>query len=103
MDVFLPQPLTSSAVEAERVRAHYKHMNSPTGSMEMKPWTDPSWLAVIMEELGEAAHELNEWQRSGHSSENISQDERQLRLCKELIQTAAMVCAWIEAIDTNRV
>lgn len=52
-------------------------------------------LAVIAEEFGEAAHEVNET-ISGHHEMHVT------NLRKELIQIAAVACAWVEAIDNDR-
>lgn len=48
------------------------------------------WLVVLVEEVGEAAHELcEEW--------NI----READLRKELVQVAAVAVSWIEALDSK--
>lgn len=54
--------------------------------------TNPERLAVLAEEFGEAAHEVNET-IGGHAALNRA------NLRKELVQVAAVACAWIEALD----
>lgn len=66
----------------ERERAAAKH---GAQSMERMPARHPSWLAVLAEEVGEAAHELT-YDSTGS-------------LRAELIQVAAVATAWIAAID----
>lgn len=79
-------------VHRERIRAHTKH-GANGNSREDASFTDPEWLPILMEELGEAAHVLtyDAWPPAG------STQSQELR--KELIQVAAMACAWIAAID----
>lgn len=79
----------------ERVRAHQKHDHPDSPSMERRPWDDPSWRDVVVEEVGEIARAFNDLR---HSS---TPDEAELltQLRGELIQTAAMVWAWIDAVD----
>ena len=50
--------------------------------------SDRSWLAILVEELGEAAAEV---------ITNPGYSERRLKW--ELIQVAAVAVAWIESID----
>lgn len=71
---------------AERVRAHAKHVGTHAGSREQKPWDDPLWLSIIMEEVGEIARALNDREPLG-------------RLRAEAIQTAAMALAYADAIE----
>jgi NTP pyrophosphatase (non-canonical NTP hydrolase) len=82
-------------VHLERVRAHKKH-GARNNSREHAAWNNEEWLPILMEELGEVAHEL-----TYDSDDNQSTDQRD-RLRKELIQVAAMACAWIAAIDDSR-
>ncbi len=49
---------------------------------------DTFWLAILMEEVGEA------------SEHTLSDDKEGLR--EELVQTAAVVVAWIECIDRGK-
>jgi len=101
-------------IHHERVSAHQKH-DSHGGSMERLHWQDESWLPVVTEELGEAAKELNELR---HDLNRISEPgadpvyaeqiwgaaytDRKEKARAELVQVAAMVTAWIEAIDEDR-
>jgi glycerol dehydrogenase-like iron-containing ADH family enzyme len=52
-------------------------------------------LTVLAEELGEVSHEVNEGIGTGRVI-----DMKKLR--KELIEVAAVACAWIEAIDSKK-
>ena len=73
-----------SEVHRERIRAHAKHADR---SIEALDPSDPDWLAVLVEEVGEVAKAIIEnGQNSGMTRE-------------ELVQVAAVTCAWIEAID----
>lgn len=74
-------------VHAERIRAHEKH--GPNGnSREWQEWTQQEWLPILMEELGEVAHEMT-----------YDADGSKEALRKELVQVAAMACSWVAAID----
>ena len=64
-------------------------------SRENAHWSDPEWLAILMEELGEVAHELT------YDARDHADTREWLR--KELVQVAAMACAWIAAIDQREV
>lgn len=80
-------------VNNERWRAHEKHKVTG-GSMEDRPWGDAAWLPVVTEEVGEVAHELNE------AALDPTGDYRDT-LREELVQVAAVACAWIVAIDRS--
>jgi len=54
--------------------------------------TDPERLAVLVEEVGEAGHEVNEG-----IGDHAKLDRAKLR--KELVQVAAVAVAWIEELD----
>jgi hypothetical protein len=61
------------------------------------PNTPDGWKsAVLMEEVGEAAHEVNEMHLHRDS---MARQATRLRLRDELIQVAAVAVAWIEALD----
>jgi hypothetical protein len=74
----------------ERIRAHVKHAANGN-SRENASWKNQEWLAILMEELGEVAHEL-----TYDSGENYKK-----RLRAELVQVGAMTAAWIDAIDNT--
>lgn len=87
-------------VDDERARAHAKHGRNDN-SRENAPALDREWLPILMEELGEVAHELT---YDSHPSELLKRGEVLRNLSsvrKELIQVAAMACAWIDAIDRD--
>lgn len=80
--------LTLSAIQAEATRAHILH-----GSHSMLYGSNERKLAILTEEVGEVAHELNELVLG-----NVTADEFHERCEKELIQVAAMAATWIEAL-----
>lgn len=100
------------SVHRERIRAHEKH-DDHGQSMERKNWDDSAWLSVLVEEVGEVARELCE-QR--HDADRAARQEPvhiagldrameltfMSRLREELVQVAAMACAWVHAIDQDQ-
>jgi NTP pyrophosphatase (non-canonical NTP hydrolase) len=74
-------------IHNERVSAHAKH-SANGNSREDATWDNNEWLPILMEELGEVAHDLT------YDSDTAIDDLR-----SELVQVAAMAAAWIEAID----
>lgn len=91
-------------VHRERRRAHRKH-DSNGGSMERKDYRDPTWLPVLVEEVGEVARELCERALTTDVARQFTDAERdetlRLRLRSELVQVAAMVTAWVAACDDD--
>lgn len=85
--------LTLSAVRAEATRAYLLHGDH---SMLGVAVTESDRLAILTEEVGEVAKELNE-DRLG----NLGDDWRDQRV-KELIQVAAMALSWVEALEGRR-
>ena len=57
--------------------------------------TQMIWLAILAEEFGEAAKEINEW----HFRPILDCQRERLRM--ELVQTAAVAVAMIESFDRN--
>lgn len=82
-------------VHNERLRAHAKH-GAQGNSREDASWTNAEWLPILMEELGEVAHLLT---YDAFYDQESSKIDRVVELRKELIQVAAMACAWIDSID----
>jgi len=78
-------------VHRERRRAHEKH-GANGNSREDQPWDEKEWLPILVEEVGEVAHELT------YDAQYV---DARLALRKELVQVAAMACAWIDAIDRS--
>jgi hypothetical protein len=76
-----------SDIHLERVRAHAKH-DAHGNSREKADYLDKEWLPILVEEVGEVAHEL---------TYDANFDCLKLRV--ELVQVAAMAVAWIVAID----
>ncbi len=85
---FMGEPYTS--VHNERIRADNKHGEY---SAERMAWDNPRWLPVVTEELGEVARVINEYDLN-----NINTPEKCAKLIEELIQVAAMACAWVDAL-----
>jgi hypothetical protein len=77
--------LTLSAIQAEATRAHLKHGEH---SMLGPQYTAHERLAILVEEVGEVAHELT-----------YDQDGDRDKLVKELIQVAAMAASWVECLE----
>lgn len=77
--------LTLNAIQAEATRAHLKHGEH---SMMGQQYTAHERLAILMEEVGEVAHELTYDQRNDRD-----------KLVKELIQVAAMAASWVEYLE----
>ena len=59
--------------------------------------TDGECLAVIVEEIGEVAHEVNEV--IGRRLTQGAREAYRARLRTELIQVAAVATAWVERLD----
>lgn len=70
-------------VQQARDAAYAKH---GTSSIEALPELHPAWLPILIEEVGEVAHELT-YDATGGS------------LRAELIDVLAVVSAWVSAID----
>jgi NTP pyrophosphatase (non-canonical NTP hydrolase) len=73
------------------IRIEREKQKKKFGADQYKEKSDDRCLAILVEEVGEAANELN-GQHSG--TEPLDYD----RLRKELIQVATVAMAWIEAI-----
>lgn len=87
----LESSIVYADVHDERNRAHKKH--GPKGnSREDQPWNEQEWLPILVEEVGEVAHELT------YDTGRTTVDRAE-RMREELVQVAAMACAWIAAID----
>ena len=83
--------LTLSAVQAEATKAYLRHGDH---SMLGAAVTESDRLAILTEEVGEVARELNE-DRLG----NLDPGDWRDRRVKELIQVAAMAATWIEYLE----
>lgn len=71
-------------IQAAREAAHAKHGAQSIEGIVPK---DSRWLSILVEEVGEVAHELT-YDATGD-------------LRKELIQVAAVAAAWVDAIDRD--
>lgn len=80
-------PDTISFIVAEAERAHAKH---GTNSMYHPAQSHERRYAILAEEVGEVARELNEAAIHGHLDAP--------KLCAELVQVAAMAMTWLEAL-----
>ncbi len=87
--------LTLTAIQAEAARAHLKHGEH---SMLGKCYSPSDRLAILVEEVGEVAHELT-YDQGGPGVGQFDRD----RLVKELIQVAAMAASWIEQLNESSV
>lgn len=83
--------LTLSAIQAEATRAHLKHGEH---SMLGPHYSSGDRLAILVEEVGEVAHELT-YDQGGPAVGEGRRDE----LVKELIQVAAMAASWVEYLE----
>jgi len=83
--------LTLAAVQAEATSAHLRH---GVHSMLGPAYTSGQRLAILMEEVGEVAHELT--YDAGGPGVGEGDPER---LVRELVQVAAMALSWVEAIE----
>lgn len=77
--------LTLSAIQAEATRARVKHGEH---SMLGPRYSSGERLAILVEEVGEVAHELT-YDQAGDRD----------KLVKELIQVAAMAASWVEYLE----
>lgn len=80
--------LILDGVQTEATRAHAKHGEY---SMLGPNYSASDRLAILVEEVGEVAHELT------YDVGNFDKD----RLIKELFQVAAMAATWIEQLNSN--
>jgi NTP pyrophosphatase (non-canonical NTP hydrolase) len=81
------------AMHDERIRAHEKFKNT-SGSMEDTAWDSPKWLPVVMEEVGEIARAICEYNLG-----NVEREELKAKLTEEATQSAAMLAAWLDALS----
>lgn len=81
-DIEISTTSISAEIRRGRERAHEKH---GPNSIEAVSASDPRWLAILVEEVGEAAHELT-YDATG-------------ALRAELVDVATVAVAWISAID----
>lgn len=86
-----------ASVHRERIRAHEKHDHPNSPSMERRPFDDPCWVTVLTEEVGEVCKAINDHRHS--SKPDFAKLKAEVR--EELVQVAAMACAWIDAIDLD--
>lgn len=77
--------LIALQVERARIAAHEKH---GANSIEAIVPEDPRWLSILIEEVGEAAHELT--YDSGGTLASLR---------AELIDVITVATAWVAAID----
>ncbi len=83
--------LTLNAIQAEATRAHLRHGEH---SMLGPNYSSGDRLAILVEEVGEVAHELT-YDQGGPGVGQGRRDE----LVKELIQVAAMAATWVEFLE----
>ncbi len=83
--------LTLAAIQAEATRAHLRHGEH---SMLGTRYTSGDRLAILVEEVGEVAHELT-YDQGGPGGGEGRRDE----LVRELIQVSAMAASWVEYLE----
>ena len=86
--------LTLAGIQAEATRAHLRHGEY---SMLGEHYSSGDRLAILVEEVGEVAHELTYDQGGPGVGAG-----RRPELVKELIQVAAMAASWIEVLEGGR-
>lgn len=87
--------ITLTAIQAEATRAHLRHGEH---SMLGPHYSASDRLAILVEEVGEVAHELT-YDQGGPGVGRFDKD----RLVKELIQVAAMAASWVEQLEGSPV
>jgi NTP pyrophosphatase (non-canonical NTP hydrolase) len=75
----------AAEISRARLRAHEKHGEN---SIEAIDGSDPRWLSILVEEVGEAAHELT-YDATGS-------------LRDELLDIITVTTAWVAAIDRQK-
>lgn len=83
-------------VTRERQRAHAKH---GVTSIEGRPPDDPGRLAILVEEVGEVARNLNDRRHMTGAAADAHHAQMDAELRAELVQVAAMAVGWIASID----
>jgi NTP pyrophosphatase (non-canonical NTP hydrolase) len=89
---------TLSPVEAEiydELADERDRQRTLWGNQTESPW---GWLAILVEEVGEVAKEVNE----NASSKNNAEASFSSRMEDELIQVAAVCVAWLDDVRRNR-
>ncbi len=82
-----------NAIHNERIMAHAKFGGS-AGGVESFAWDNYKWLPILMEETGEVARVLCEFNLG-----NITREQMKDQLRKELVQVGAMTAAWLDALS----
>ena len=80
--------LTFDAIQAEVIRSQVLHGSNSMMSAALNP---SRRLAILVEEVGEVAKELNETALGAEADKD--------KLEKELIQVSAMAASWIETLN----
>lgn len=83
--------ITLMAIQAEATRAHLLHQSNSMLNPDIEGGDDRR-LAILAEEFGEVARELND-ARVEHRPTDLG------KLVEELVQTAAMAASWAEVLD----
>jgi hypothetical protein len=81
--------LTLGAINEEATRAHIEHGDN---SMMGFKHSEAGRLAILMEEVGEVAREIND----AYLGRRLADKDK---LTGELIQVAAMAATWVEFLD----
>lgn len=92
-------------ISRARIAAHEKHGENSIESIDP---SDPRWLSILVEEVGEVAHELtyDAHRVDAYSGEPLPPEEQHERaraaLRAELIDLLAVASAWVGALDRGR-
>jgi hypothetical protein len=85
----------------ERVRQELAHLDGKHPIRIADPYTHNGFrTAVLLEEVGEVAHEVNEMLGEQAKHGNWSR-QRETNLKKELIQVAAVAVAWVRGLENE--
>jgi hypothetical protein len=84
-EIYASSQLISDEVVQRRRAAHVKHGDN---SIEAIDATDPRWLSILMEEIGEAAHEMT--YDAGGTIDSLRD---------ELMDSITVLTAWVASID----
>lgn len=94
----IPYSLPPVVVETMRILQERHRQKAKWGEQD---YSDEKWLRVLVEEVGEAAKEMND------RAENTSSVDHSIRrlyledLRAEIIQCAAVACAWSEKLTVR--
>jgi hypothetical protein len=85
-------------IQESRAKAHAKHGEN---SIEAIRANDPRWLSILVEEVGEVAHELTYDAAPTEQSYNPHERHKRqaVRVRRELLDVLSVASAWLDATD----